>query len=244
MDNRVGVLLATVATLGLFLATGAALADKQHKDKDKEKLAVDKVKGPLSVLVLGSGGPVAAPSGRASAAYLIFCDGEPCVLMDAGGGAYQRLAASGANVRNLDIVLLSHLHIDHTGDLSSIIKTIYFHARGSNLANDTFPPGRTAPIRIFGPAANGAEFPPVLGADPGVAQYPSSSEYVHGHYDLNTGLERYLNIFSRATRQLPSGIPVNIMLFPMEGDFEAPISFWSLALVTGGSFMTVSRDWP
>ncbi|UCE88552.1 MAG: MBL fold metallo-hydrolase [Pseudomonadota bacterium] len=196
MDNRVGVCVAAVAALGLCLATGAALADNKHKEK--EKLAVDKVKGPLSVLVLGSGGPVAAASGRASAAYLIFCDGEPCVLMDAGGGAYQRLAASGANVRNLDIVLLSHLHIDHTGDLSSIIKTIYFHARGFNLANKAFPPGRTAPIRIFGPAANGAEFPPVLEADPGVAQYPSSSEYVHGHYDLNTGLERYLNIFSRA----------------------------------------------
>jgi hypothetical protein len=45
-------------------------------------------------------------------------------------------------------------------------------------------------------------------------------------------------------RELPSGIPVNIMLFPMEGDFDAPISFWSLALTSGGSFLTVSRDWP
>ncbi len=53
-----------------------------------------------------------------------------------------------------------------------------------------------------------------------------------------------LNLFSAAARQLPSGIPVNIMLFPMEGDFDAPISFWSLALTTGGSFLTVSRDWP
>ncbi|HSG97192.1 MAG TPA: hypothetical protein VLA11_04310 [Woeseiaceae bacterium] len=58
------------------------------------------------------------------------------------------------------------------------------------------------------------------------------------------GPSQRLNLFSRATRLLPSGIPVNVMLFPMEGDFEAPISFWSLALVTGGSFMTVSRDWP
>ena len=58
------------------------------------------------------------------------------------------------------------------------------------------------------------------------------------------GPSERLNIFSRATRQLPSGIPVNVMLFPMEGDFDAPISFWSLALTTNGSFMTVSRDWP
>ena len=58
------------------------------------------------------------------------------------------------------------------------------------------------------------------------------------------GANERLNLFSGAARQLPSGIPVNVMLFPMEGDFDAPISFWSLALTTGGSFLTVSRDWP
>ena len=58
------------------------------------------------------------------------------------------------------------------------------------------------------------------------------------------GANERLNIFRRAVRELPSGIPVNIMLFPMEGDFDAPISFWSLALTSGGSFLTVSRDWP
>ncbi len=58
------------------------------------------------------------------------------------------------------------------------------------------------------------------------------------------GANERLNIFTRATRELPSGIPVNIMLFPMSGDFAAPISFWSLALTTNGSFLTVSRDWP
>jgi len=58
------------------------------------------------------------------------------------------------------------------------------------------------------------------------------------------GANERLNIFYGATRELPSGVPLNIMLFPMEGDFDAPISFWSLALQTNGSFMTVSRDWP
>jgi len=52
------------------------------------------------------------------------------------------------------------------------------------------------------------------------------------------------NIFARAVRELPSGIPVNIMLYPMEGDLNAPISYWSLALTTRGSFVSVSRDWP
>jgi len=58
------------------------------------------------------------------------------------------------------------------------------------------------------------------------------------------GASERLNLFARAVRELPPGVPVNIMLFPMNGDFNAPISFWSLALSTKGSFLTVSRDWP
>ncbi len=57
------------------------------------------------------------------------------------------------------------------------------------------------------------------------------------------GNER-LNLFFSAERELPRGVPVNIMLYPMEGDFNAPISFWSLAMRTRGSFISVSRDWP
>ncbi|MDH3615425.1 MAG: VWA domain-containing protein [Gammaproteobacteria bacterium] len=52
------------------------------------------------------------------------------------------------------------------------------------------------------------------------------------------------NIFAKAVRELPSGVPVNILLYPMEGDLNAPISFWSLALTSRGSFVSVSRDWP
>ena len=53
-----------------------------------------------------------------------------------------------------------------------------------------------------------------------------------------------LNLFTAATQQIPSGIPVNIMLYPMEGDARAATSLWALSLKTRGSFMSVSRDWP
>ena len=183
----------------LFFAFGFstnAVADK--------KFAVDKIDGDLSVMVLGSGGPIATSTGRASAGYLIFVDGQPRILMDAGGGTYQRLAASGVSengegIKDLEYVLLSHLHIDHMGDLSPIIKSMYFHNRIFNIANPgTFPPGRIMPFKVFGPGENGAKFPPVLPADPATTQYPASSDFVHSHYDLNEGNERYLNIFSRA----------------------------------------------
>lgn len=182
----------------LFSIPLTATADKYNKHK--KNTAFDRVKGDLSVMVLGSGGPVATVAGRASASYLVFVDGEPKILMDAGGGAYKSLALAGVDIKDLDIILLSHLHLDHTGDLPSIIKTMYFHNRIHNVSQEpsAFPPGRTAPFRVYGPAANGAPFPPVLGADLGTAQYPATSEHVHGHYDLNTGVDRYLNIFSRA----------------------------------------------
>lgn len=141
-----------------------------------KKLAVDKVEGDLSVMVLGSGGPVATPAGRASASYLIFTDGAPRILMDVGGGAFKSLAESGVNVKDLDLVLLSHLHIDHTGDLSSVIKTIYFHTAGAGATRD-------APIQIWGPAS-------------GVGGFPNTTAYVDGHYAPGIGVERYLNGFT------------------------------------------------
>lgn len=155
-------------------------------DDDDNDLAIDEVEGPLSVMVLGSGGPIATASGRASAGYLIFVEGEPRILMDIGGGAYQRVAKSGVNLRSLDTILLSHLHIDHTGDLSAVVKTIYFH---NNLAGTA----RRSPIHIYGPAANGVPFPGTA-----VAQYPATTTYAHDHYAMPHGVERYLNIFATA----------------------------------------------
>ncbi|HEY5602678.1 MAG TPA: MBL fold metallo-hydrolase [Gammaproteobacteria bacterium] len=149
-------------------------------DKNK-KLAIDKVNGELSVIVLGSGGPMPASSGRASAGYLILTDGKPRLLMDLGGGSYQRIGESGATIQNIDAILLTHLHIDHMADLSAAIKGIYFHAREHDE-----PRLADRPIRIFGPNVNAAN------------QFPASATYVETLYDASVGLERYLHTFSRA----------------------------------------------
>lgn len=53
-----------------------------------------------------------------------------------------------------------------------------------------------------------------------------------------------LRFYERALEELPRGVTVNTVLFPMEGDPLAPVSFWKLAMATHGSFMTPSRDWP
>ncbi len=58
-----------------------------------------------------------------------------------------------------------------------------------------------------------------------------------------TGQER-LRFHYEAEALIPAGVPVNILLYPMEGDYEASIAYWLLAYRTGGSFMSVSKDWP
>ena len=58
-----------------------------------------------------------------------------------------------------------------------------------------------------------------------------------------TGPERQ-KLYAQAVRQLPSRVPVNIILAPMEGDPMAVSELWLLALRTQGSLMSPSRDWP
>jgi len=58
-----------------------------------------------------------------------------------------------------------------------------------------------------------------------------------------TGAER-LRYHYAAIDQVPSGVPVNILLYPMEGDYFASIAYWLLAYQTGGAFMSISKDWP
>lgn len=58
-----------------------------------------------------------------------------------------------------------------------------------------------------------------------------------------TGSDR-LKLFHESLKELPPRIPVNILLFPMEGDPAAAASYWKLAISTNGSFMSPSRDWP
>ena len=56
--------------------------------------------------------------------------------------------------------------------------------------------------------------------------------------------EKRLALFNEATRQLPPQVPVNAILYHMEGDPAAASAFWRLAMATGGSFFSPSRDWP
>ena len=51
-------------------------------------------------------------------------------------------------------------------------------------------------------------------------------------------------LFRAALEVLPGDVPVNIILFNMEGDPDASSEYWKLARSTRGSFFSPSRDWP
>jgi ribonuclease BN (tRNA processing enzyme) len=94
----------------------------------------------IALQVLGSGGPELQDK-RASSSYLIWRDGVPRVLVDSGGGSALRFGESGAQVSDLDVILLTHLHVDHTADLAALVKSSYVEER-------------QRPLPVFGPAGN------------------------------------------------------------------------------------------
>jgi ribonuclease BN (tRNA processing enzyme) len=93
----------------------------------------------LDLLVLGSGGPGAA--GRAASSYLVFIDGLPRVLVDAGPGSFARLGEAQVSLANTDTVLLTHLHIDHAGELPGLFKARAVSATGPIVFNVWGPEG-------------------------------------------------------------------------------------------------------
>jgi len=56
--------------------------------------------------------------------------------------------------------------------------------------------------------------------------------------------KRRLDLFAEAVNRLPKQIPVNVIMFPMEGDPMASAAYWNVARVTGGAFISPSWDWP
>ena len=53
-----------------------------------------------------------------------------------------------------------------------------------------------------------------------------------------------VELFTSSLDLLPVGSPVNVILFPMEGDPIAAPSYWRLAQITSGSFLAPPEDWP
>jgi len=127
----------------------------------------------ISLQVLGSGGPI-ADDARASSGYVIRLEGQGRILIDAGGGVFQRFGEAGLEMDDLLFVGLTHFHTDHSSDFPALMKSAYFGDRSTALS-------------IAGPAASG-KFPGLndwLSAlfAPGKGVYAYLSGYIDGDAD-------------------------------------------------------------
>ena len=146
----------------------------------------------LQLMVLGSGGPGA--TGRAGSCYLILIDGTPRILVDAGPGAFARLGESGLSLSDVDIVLLTHLHIDHAGELPGLFK-----ARAVS-------GGDSITFKVWGPAGTGAQH--------AGAYFPSTSRFLDLLFGKN-GAFAYLSDFATPITIQAHDIPATVHAMPM-----------------------------
>lgn len=90
----------------------------------------------MEITLLGTGCP-SVHTERYGPAQVVRHGGH-AVLVDCGSGVTQRLLAAGLTGRELDAVLLTHLHSDHLVDLFQLIVSSWHQ-------------GRDRPQRVFGP---------------------------------------------------------------------------------------------
>jgi ribonuclease BN (tRNA processing enzyme) len=154
----------TFATLPfLVLASFAAvIAPYATAQKAKAQHPAAQAQPAMELIVLGSGGPRA--TGRGETSYMVLLGGVPRILVDAGSGAFVEIGKLNLDLDKMDVVLLTHLHIDHSADLPSV-----FNARSLS-ADDPIT------YHVFGPDAGG--------------EFPSTTKFLHLIFDRG-GIYQY-----------------------------------------------------
>ncbi|MFQ6022545.1 MAG: MBL fold metallo-hydrolase [Acidiferrobacterales bacterium] len=106
-----------------------------------------------------------AETKRASSSHLLWLNGKARVLIDVGGGSAGHFAKSSAKVADLDVILFTQLHVNHTADLPALLQASLLE-------------GRTRPLPIYGPTRS--------------KLMPSTVTFVRTLFDKKRGVYRYL----------------------------------------------------
>lgn len=149
--------MARVAMLALTAGSGVASA---ACDSSRVKLQM-----------LGTGGPELSGE-RASSGYLIWLDDKARLIVDAGPGSVQRFKQSGAKYEDVELMLFTHFHVDHSADFPAYIKGGYFTDRVKDLV-------------VIGPSGN--------------ALLPSAAQFVERMLGAKTGVYPYLSDYLTPT---------------------------------------------
>jgi ribonuclease Z len=90
----------------------------------------------LKLHTLGTGGP-RLDSERGSACHVLEAAGRH-LMFDVGRGAIRGVAANGLPIADIGPLFISHLHVDHIGELANYLITSWIE-------------GRREPLKIYGP---------------------------------------------------------------------------------------------
>ena len=140
LNNKLSSLLFSIAIatiLGFVVFGYDSAADTPRRDfyfPNTEPLAEDEMR----VIALGTGTPHFRPA-QASAAWLVELGNGEKFLFDIGTGSVANLGALETSFNKLNKVFISHLHLDHMGDLDAL----YIGGWVSY---------RTVPLEVYGPS--------------------------------------------------------------------------------------------
>lgn len=123
----------------------------------------------VRLIVLGSGTLV--PSLRRHPSGYLVKAGGTSLLLDCGSGTMRRLLQAGSHPDDLDAVLFSHTHLDHTSELPLLL----FAARYAT-------PPRHRPLRLAGSA--------------GFSELLSGLERLHGDSVAASGYDRSVEVLA------------------------------------------------
>lgn len=121
--------------------------------------------GRVKVQMLGTRGPEFLDD-SASTGYLVWLDGKARVIVDTGPGTVQRFKKSGANYEDVDLMLFTHFHADHSADFPAYIMGGFFTDRSKTLV-------------VIGPSGN--------------ALLPSAKQFVERMLNGKTGVYPHLS---------------------------------------------------
>lgn len=125
----------------------------------------------VKVQMLGTGGPELSGD-RASSSYLVWLDDKARIIVDTGAGSIQRFRQSGARFEDVELMLFTHFHVDHSADFPAYIKGSFFTDRTQDLA-------------VIGPSGN--------------ALLPSATQFVERMLNAKAGVYPYLSDYLTPT---------------------------------------------
>ncbi len=123
-------------------------------------------------------------SGARDPRYIVEVNRVPRVLIDAGPGAFVRIGEMNIDLEKIDTVLLTHLHIDHTGDIAGFVKARTLTASADSIT-----------FNVFGPEGGGL--------------FPSTTKFFNELFEKG-GAWEYQKTFGSAEAIRAVDLPINL----------------------------------